>query len=70
MTIEPSTKSPTDTKSPNITIILMYPPVAPNIVIARRNEVGIEIPTINADLIPRAAIIRIITDTMALITAA
>ena len=48
----------------------MYQPVAPNIVIARRNEVGIEIPTINADLIHRAAIIRIITDTMALITAA
>ena len=48
----------------------MYPPVAPNIVIARRNEVGIEIPTINADLIPKAAITRIITDTIALITAA
>ena len=53
-----------------MTIILIYPPDKAKSVIAIRKDVGIEMPTIKAERIPRAPITKIITEIIALVTAA
>ena len=65
ITIEPSTNKPTDTNRPNITIIFIYPPERARSVIAIKKDVGIDIPTIKADLIPNEAITKSMTLMMA-----
>ena len=46
-----------------------YPPDKASKVIAIKNEVGIEIPTISAERIPKDPITKIITQTIALVIA-
>ena len=48
----------------------MYPPDKASKVIAIKNDVGIEIPTMRAERIPNAPITKIITDIIAFVTAA